>query len=155
MTDKATLPEADETAREAVARAREIVRTGETDWHKLCLKFVRTCWGLPLKYETAREAWENAHVKHAFTNVKSIPFGAPVFSRRPHAGPDDSGHVFLAGGCNRHGVRVFRSTDIQVLGGVSPCTIDDIQQKWGHEILGWSEDLNGFALDLPAIPRRK
>jgi hypothetical protein len=62
--------------------------------------------------------------------------------------------VFLAGGYNHKGVRIFRSTDIAVLGGVSVCTLEDIQDRWGHEILGWTDDLNGYDLHLPAIPRR-
>jgi len=149
-----TLPDAPVTAREANANAREIVRLGETDWHRLCLKFVRECWGLPAAEPTAAKAWENAKGKHKFTKVRDIPYGAPVFSRRPDAGPNDSGHIILAGGWNHRGVRIFRSVDITVQGGVSVCTLDDLRERWGHEILGWTDDLNGFNLNLPPIRKR-
>jgi hypothetical protein len=149
------LPNAPINASEANHTAREIVRSGSTEWHRLCLKFVRTCWGLPKVNDTAREAWENAHDKHPYKSVETIPYGAPVFSRRPNAGADDAGHVFLAGGYNKRGVRIFRSVDIKIEGGVSPCTIEDIQERWGHEILGWTGDLNGFNLNLPAIPKAR
>jgi len=141
-------------AGEANAHAREIVRTGNTDWNRLCLKFVRTCWGLPAVHPTAAIAWEKAEDKHTFTRQRDIPYGAPVFTRRPDAGPDDSGHILLAGGYNRHGVRIFRSTDIKIHGGISACTLDDIRERWGHEILGWTGDLNGYDLNLPPAGKR-
>lgn len=148
-----TMPDAPVNAVQANAHAREVVRSGETNLHRMCLKFVRECWGLPAKYPTAAIAWDNAESKHPFRTVEVIPYGAPVFSQRPDAGDDDSGHVFLAGGYTRKGVRIFRSTDIHTLGGVSVCTIEDLQEKWGHKILGWTSDLNGYDLHLPAIPK--
>lgn len=137
----------------AVRFARAESRSGRTDFPRMCLRFVRICWGVPLRYRTAREAWEKAAKKHPYTHVNAIPFGAPVFSSRPNAGSDDAGHVFIACGWDDKGRRIFRGNDVKVLGGISAFRIDTITEGWGHTILGWTEDLNGVPLKLG--PTRK
>ena len=128
----------------------------------MCLSFVRSCYGIPLPWPwinpTAAKAWATtpAEHRHKWTgDVDDIPYGAPVFSHRPGAGKDDAGHVFITGAHNRHGQRIFRSNDIAVTGGISPVTIDAFTEKWGHEILGWVDVLNGYALNLPDSPNER
>lgn len=142
-------------SREALAFARKQTRERKVDWTRWCLRFVRMSWGLPMKYATAREAWEKANRKHKWTGKENvIPHGAPVFSRSRNAGPNDAWHVFLAGGYYRN-TRIYRSTDIKEPGCVDACSIKAFSDRWNHEILGWSEDLNGFKLNLPAAPLKR
>ena len=129
------------TAHDAVSNARDAVRSGATDWLRLCLRFVRQCWELPMVEPTAASAWKNAKDKHDWTgDPDDIPYGAPVFSRKRGAPANDAGHVFITGGHwvtgPNKGIRIFRSNDILVQGGISAVAITDIIEKWDHEILG-------------------
>lgn len=137
------------TDRTAVAWAREQWAHGGTSWYRMCLAFVHECWAVPSKYPTALSAWENAQHRHTVAEVDAIPLGAPVFSNR--AG-DSYGHVFIAGGRNLAGQRIFYSNDVRRRGGIDPVTIDFFPTKWGHTVLGWTEDLNGFTLPLTTLP---
>lgn len=141
------MPRASRTAQQAVAWGRGQHRDLGAEWRALCLSFVRQSWGLPAVYGTANEAWRHARHKHAWSgNVDDIPYGAPVWSDKP--GGSVFGHVFLAGGTTKTGRRIFWSNDIGVTGGISPVTIDAFTDRWGHRILGWAEDLNGYSLNL-------
>lgn len=137
------------TDRTAVAWAREQWAHGGTGWYRMCLAFVHECWALPSKYPTALSAWENAKHRHSYKGVDEIPMGAPVFSNR--AG-DRFGHVFIAGRRNLAGQRIFYSNDVKRRGGIDPVTIDFFPSRWGHTILGWTSDLNGFTLPLKGVP---
>jgi hypothetical protein len=158
VTTMSDLPVSTSTAREAVAEAREWARksrNGATPFPGLCLQHVRMDWDLPAVFPTAISAWENAHHKHRFIGSSlarwedEIPFGAPVFSDSPK---DDAGHVFIAGGRFQHGEnkgrRIFRSNDVVTHGGISAVTLDFFVERWGHKILGWTHDLNGFWLPM-------
>lgn len=148
------MPRALRTAKQAVTWGRGQHRDRGTEWRALCLSFVRQSWGLPGVYGSAKEAWQRARKKHPYNgNPDSIPYGAPVFSDRP--GGSTWGHVFLAGGRTKAGKRIFWSNDIAVSGGITPVTIDAFQRRWGHEILGWSEDLNGYNLNLKLPGKKK
>lgn len=130
--------------------------TSGIDWQGFCLKFVRTCWNLNAKFPTAAKAWEGSKDKHSWTgDTEDIPFGAPVFSYRPDAGPNDAGHVFIAGGHSEDGKRIFRSTDIKRLGSIDCVPIEAFTERWGHKILGWTGDLNGVSLNLPPSPNER
>jgi hypothetical protein len=130
------------------------------DRYRECLRFVRgDCWNVPAVSPTAQHAWDNAVNKVAFNGgnltsfVNSIPVGAPVFSRRINAADNDPGHVFIAGGWYKS-KRLFRSVDIKAPGEVDACFITAFTEKWGHEILGWTKDLNGYALDFSKSNKR-
>lgn len=149
-------PEAEQTPLGAVLAAVEESRRPSENLHNMCLRFVRnTCWKLPLKFKTAREAYDDAH-KHGdivtFKSVNDVPVGAPVFSRSKDAGPNDPYHVFIA--CrwwhppHDKPVRVFRSTDIKRSGEVDAVELDTLLEKWNHECLGYSKSLNGYRLPL-------
>lgn len=129
----------------AVAWARNQWAHGGESWYRMCLAFVHECWAVPARYPTALSAWQNAEHKHPYKGVGEIPLGAPVFSNR--AG-DQYGHVFIAGRRNLAGQRIFYSNDVKRRGGIDPVTIDFFPTRWGHTVLGWTEDLNGFTLPL-------
>lgn len=142
------------SAGQAVAWGRSQHRDRGTEWRGLCLSFVRQAWGLPAVYGSAKEAWRHARKKHPWNgDVDEIPYGAAVFSDRP--GGSVWGHVFLAGGTTKTGRRIFWSNDISMSGGINPVTIDAFERRWGHQILGWTEDLNGYDLNLKLPDRGK
>lgn len=121
-----------------------------------CLQSVRESWQLPMVYGTARDARIHAKNFHPWTGKENdVPYGAPVFSRRPGAGPDDAEHVFMCGGHDGTGRRIFWSVDVKHLGETDPIYIEFLVERWGHEILGWSGDLNGYDLNLPLSPNAR
>lgn len=121
-----------------------------------CLQACRESWGLPMHFATAKAAREGSKSFHKWTgDVEDIPYGAPVFSRRPDAPADDAEHVFLAGGHSETGKRIFWSVDVIRLGDTDPVEISFFSEHWGHEILGWADDLNGFDLNLPQSPNER
>lgn len=139
------------TPGDALAVMRERWRTGTTGFPRLCLKHVRTCYQIPAKYLTAREAREHVIGFHKYDGKpESIPYGAFVFSRiKGSTGTAE--HVFLAGGHAGTGKkrrRIFWTNDAQTLGGTSPVTLDFFVKHWGHEILGWSDNVNGVKVAL-------
>ncbi|MGH3357240.1 MAG: hypothetical protein ACRDO7_00455 [Nocardioidaceae bacterium] len=154
------MPRATRSAKEAVAWIRNQHRIGSTAWGGMCLSDCRQAWGLPGVYPSAKVAWANAKKKHRFTNEDAIPYGAPVWSDRP--GGSTFGHIFLAGGTDKNGRRIFWSNDIGGFGRIVPVSLDAFRTRWGHEILGWAEDLNGYDLNVdgtskpkPAKPAKK
>lgn len=148
------MPRAKRTAKQAVTWGRGQHRDRGREWRGMCLSFVRQSWGLPGGVPHANAAWRGARKKHPYNgNPDSIPYGAPVWSDRP--GGSTYGHVFLAGGKTKNGKRIFWSNDISVSGGISPVTIDAFERRWGHRILGWAEDLNGYDLNLGPRPGAK
>ena len=151
-----TLKTTNTTAREATQNARAHARSNQTLFPRLCLRFVRQCWEIPALYGTAIEAWKNAEQKHAWKgDVDDIPWGAPVFFKRPDAGPNDAGHVAICGGHDSKGRRIFRSNDVVTLGGIDVVNMNAFTEKWGMECLGWTKDLNGYALNLPQSPNQR
>jgi len=148
------LPAATSKAKEAVREMMTVGDVGDAGW---CLRTVRGAWDLPAVNGTAREAWKNATDKHVWTgDPMDIPFGAPVFSIRPDAPTSDAGHVFMCGGRTPdREERVFWGTDVRFPGSVSPFPIEVIIERWGHQVLGWSHDLNGFRLPLNKSPNQR
>ena len=148
------MPRATRTAAQAVAWGRGQHHDRGREWRALCLSFVRQAWGLPGVYPHANAARRGCRKFHPWTgNVDDIPYGAPVWSDKP--GGSLYGHIFLAGGKTKDGKRIFWSNDISVSGGISPVTIDAFTNRWGHRILGWGEDLNGYDLNLPGAGAKK
>ena len=145
------LPNSPINSRDAVPAMREWSGAG-----RRCLQSVRESWRLPFKYGTAEAARKGAKAFHPWTgDTEDIPFGAPVWSKRIGAPADDAGHVFMAGGHAAKGDRIFWTVDAVRLGETDPVTIDFFSEKWGHEILGWAEDLNGYDLNLPLSPNER
>jgi len=114
------------TPAEAVAYAKTITKGygGE------CLKFVRTCFDVPAKYETAADAREHATKFHATSSTAGIPVGVPIFLGVNHVA------LYMGGG-------KMRTTNSKT-GKVSTVPVT----SWGSEypLRGWSEDLNGVTV---------
>lgn len=133
----------------AKLRSKSKVPTSDTGH---CLREVRECLAVASQAQWAAQAWEQAKFKHFAPNdsktlsafLKSIPRGVPIFWRggalvkingkwvRP-------GHVALSTGWASN----CFSTDILRGGYFDKVPITLIHSKWGHEFLGWTEDLNG------------
>ncbi len=103
----------------------------------LCLKFVRTCFDVPAKYATARDARTHATAFHATSDPMTIPAGVPVFL--------GDNHVALAVGNGN-----MRTTN-SATNRVSTVTIASWVRA-GHALRGWSEDLNGVRVYTKPAP---
>jgi hypothetical protein len=122
----------------AIARAVRIGAAG--GWAHLCLAFVRTMFGLPVREPTAVAAWNSAQYRHP-ADVDP-PAGVPVFWS---GGVTGAGHVAvsLGGGW-------IISTDLPAAGYVSEVPLSWVQAQWGLTYLGWTEDLEGVRVDQSA-----
>ena len=133
-------------------RAKQIVQLTNENWHNLCLKFVRTCYGVKAKEPNAKKAWENARFKHSTTNAKAIPAGVPVFWKTRTV----NWHVAISIGDGK-----CISTDIFRRGKPDIVGIDTLSKAWGATLLGWTEDVNGVRVyekpkvTTPAKPKPK
>ena len=96
----------------------------------MCLRFVRTMFGVPAKYRTAAIAW--GATKHRHTSVP--PAGVPVWWTGGRRG---FGHVAVSAGDG-----FVISTDCPSRGRVGKVAIKAITQGWGQTYRGWSEDIN-------------
>ena len=100
-----------------------------------CLMRVRQCYQLAARYPSAAEAWQHAEHKHRTSNAAGIPAGVPVFWT---GGRHGYGHVAISTGRG-----YCWSTDIRRDGYFDHVPITLIRQRWGLELVGWAEDLNG------------
>lgn len=119
----------------ALAWAADQVKRPSQDWTRWCLSFVRQAYGLPIVHPNAGVAWDKAEHKHQTTDAGSIPAAVPVFWELPGV----ADHVALSAGGG-----LCYSTDAKRTGKVDLVTIDSISRAWGAQLLGWTEDLNGF-----------
>jgi hypothetical protein len=117
------------------AQAVAIARTYSTYAPGLCLQWVRTCLGVPPKYDDAETAWQNALHKHPGAFVP--PLGVPVWWENNSI----RGHVALSdgyGGCY--------STDYPSRGRVGRVGIAKLTTEWNMHYRGWTEDINGVVI---------
>lgn len=117
----------------AIGRARRAVGARGV-WRHMCLGFVRTRFGLPIRQRSAIGAWRASRHKH----YGLPPAGVPVFWSGGHRG---HGHVALSLG---HGMIV--STDLPYTGHVTRTTLSAPRRHWGLHYLGWTEDLEGYRI---------
>lgn len=142
VNTRTTSPEA------ALAFAHSQFTNDSSVWYRRCLAFVSDCWGQHY-YPTAYEAWLGAKQKHQWDGDESkIPLGAACFSK----GSDPAGHVWIAGRKNASGRRIMWSNDVKQAGHIDPVQIEFFHDHWGHTILGWTGDLNGYDLPLGSAP---
>lgn len=132
------------TPSQAVAAANSIT----VGYGGMCLKFVRTCYGIGPKEPSAKAAWANAKRRHVTSSTADIPVGAPIFLSHPKS---RYGHVaiYLGGG----NMRTTNSTTNRI-------HTDSVKKwiGWGYKLDGWTEDLNGVTipgLKPPAKPTPK
>jgi hypothetical protein len=104
----------------------------------MCLAWVRgPCWDIGGLYASAIDAWDGAHKKHK--GDRNPPDGAPCFYRG-----GSYGHIVIF---RKHDSGKMRSTDCTYSGHVDNAALSWPESAWGHDYLGWTEDLNG--VDLP------
>lgn len=107
-----------------------------TGW---CLMLVRLCYGIAPRYPDAASAWVGAQKRHHQTSPTAIPRGYPVFWV---GGSSKHGHVAISAGEG-----FCWSTDIKRPGRFDRVPIVEIHQRWGLQLVGWTEDLNGATVD--------
>lgn len=133
----------------AKLRSKSKVPTSDTGH---CLREVRECLAIPSKALWAKQAWDMAQFKHkapttprALTDFLShIPRGVSLFWAggalvKINGVWINPGHIALSTGWASN----CFSTDILRNGYFDKVPITLIHSKWGHEFLGWTEDLNG------------
>lgn len=126
--------------RTARARSKSPTPTSTVGY---CLREVRECYGVGPKAGDATEAWHQARFFHTKPKnmseaefIATIPRGVPVFWT---GGSSGHGHIAIATG---FGGRCW-STDIRRPGYFDRVPIQEITDKWGLKLAGWTEDLNG------------
>lgn len=118
------------TPSQAIAKSKTITK----GYKGLCLVFVRTCYGIGMKYPSAIEAWKGSKKRR----TSAPPVGAPVFFTIPG---NPYGHVALYLGDGQY------RTNYSAKGTVITATLSHAVFR-GMKKLGWTEDLNGVDLDL-------
>jgi len=120
------------TPEQAMAFANTITR----GYGGMCLQFVRTCFDIPSKYGTAKQARENCRTFHPTTDPMKVPAGYPVWM--------GDNHIAISMG-NGNMRTTNSSTNL-----VSTVKIS----SWGknYPLKGWGEDLNGVAIPKGKTP---
>lgn len=117
------------TPDEAVAYARQHLNTG---YNGLCLAHVQDSYGARAVEPSAISAWNNSRYKHPTTDLASAPYGAPIYWSQ--AG-NPYGHIAL----HLNGDQMY-TTDSSV-GHPHTASINDWQNRYGYQPLGWTEDI--------------
>jgi len=108
-----------------------------------CHKTCQDAWGLPVKYASAKDAWDHVPVKHRHTDMSKIPVGAPIFF-------DGGlyGHVCLQS--SRKGYVI--STDAPTADYIGEVPLNWFVTHWGKKVLGWASQYNDVDLQLNKFP---
>ena len=130
------------TGEDAISWGRNQITNPTQSWARLCLKFVRSCYGVNALYMDAGTAWDKATYKHRTSDAGSIPRGVPAFFETP--GTAD--HIVLALGDGR-----CLTNDWSAPGTISVAKIADLERAWNAPLLGWTEDLNGVRVYTPKV----
>lgn len=139
-------------AQKGINNARKQSNTGPRFGANQCLLRVRQAYGAPAigdfdgdRSADAEDGWKAAKRKHPTSNPNEIPAGVPIWWT---GGSNDNGHVAISLGNGR-----CISTDIRRTGWFDECDVDQIRRRWGLQLVGWSEDINGVTVYTP--PPRK
>lgn len=125
-----SLPDADARVRAAAAA----IGAGP-EFSGFCERFVRTCFGFPARYATARLAWQATGRRHTDT---SPPAGVPVFWDILSGPNVHADHIALSTGGG-----FCISTSAGPGRTVAKVSITDLTRRWGMQYRGWSEDYHG------------
>lgn len=136
------------TPDQALAAALTESSRPSRNWTGLCMMFTRMMYGVPAvgDYDgdgdaDAVDGWKSAKRKHPTKDPYEIPRGVPVFWS---GGRNGYGHAAISVGGGQ-----MWSTDIVHAGRVDLAPIAEVRRKWGLELLGWTEDINGVTLYVP------
>lgn len=119
------------TVAERVRRASAEVGSG-AGFTGRCEVFVRTCFGFPPMYGSARLAWEDTEHRHTDTNP---PAGVPVYWDILAGDNVNFDHIALSVGGG-----FCISTSAGPGRTVAKVGIQDLTDRWGMRYRGWSED---------------
>lgn len=133
------------TRTEALAEARKLADDLGSFDVGFCLREIRKLYDVAAHDFTpgdgrspdAAEAWRFAKRQHPQRDLRRIPAGVPVFWIGGAAG---HGHIAMKAGGD--GVDVW-STDFARPGHLDRVDGTLIGPRWGMQLVGWSEDLNG------------
>ncbi|MGP4112315.1 lytic transglycosylase domain-containing protein [Streptomyces sp. 4N509B] len=120
------------TCQEAIAAARREARSGDLDWHRLCLAFVAEAYGWRASGEaTANAAWNRMLATGlAHHDDPHPPAGALLF----YATDDEAGHVALHLGGGE-----VATNDIVIDGRIDIVPLDDLTEgRWNLTYRGWA-----------------
>lgn len=134
------------TKHQAHRFAFDAVQSGRRDWHGLCLKFVRECFGVDALYPDAMTAWEEAATKHHTTDESRVPNVRPAWFR----GGEHWHIVFGIGNAKC----ISSDIDADEPGAVKVCRLTAIEDAWGYEFVGWADEVNEERVPAPR-PRRR
>lgn len=116
-----------------VERARAAVGAG-AELSGMSEKFVRTCFGFPARYPSARQAW----VATTRRRTGEPPPGVPVFWDITSGRNKDFDHVAISVGGG-----VCISTSAGSGRTVAQVGIEELTTRWGMRYRGWSADYHG------------
>jgi hypothetical protein len=124
----------------------------------LCLRFVQSVYGAPVKYASAWDAWRATSLKHENRDLPGV--SVPVwFSHFGTYGTPPTyanwGHV-VAWFPDRG---QFLSSPGQGYGHEWLASIEAVERRFSSSFVGWSEDINGLQVaayqDTPKPPTNK
>ena len=114
----------------------------------LCLQYVRQAFGLPARYGSAIEAWNNSRSQHRDRNYPQDVWFAVWWklAGNPYghvAAVSPDGRVFSTSNLNPNPLKVHPSV----------ADVEAYYARYGHPLtyLGWTEDVAGFPVIAPGI----
>lgn len=142
------------TSEQALAAALTESARPSRDWSGLCMRFTRMMYGIAAvgDYDgdgdaDAVDGWKSARHKHPTSDPDAIPRGVPVFWS---GGRNGYGHAAISVGGGQ-----MWTTDLVRWGEVDLAPIADVRRKWGLELLGWAEEINGVRVYTPPTTKEE
>lgn len=134
------------TVAQAMAYFQAQAAHPDHSWEDRCLELQRTAWAIPPLNPTAYAAYltvDPAHL-HKGGSPDDAPVGAFLFSK----GSNPAGHIWDAARPFPSGATAGWSNDLLTVGAVDKVHRNAPMTKWGHSWLGWSDEVNGYVIDL-------
>jgi len=136
--------DAPRTGVEAIALARQMSANRTFVGSGMCLKTVRTYYGINAKYLDATDSYNAAdHKVHVRSGI-DVPRGVPVYWT---GGSSGHGHIALSLGGG-----LCLSTDWKEPGRIDVARIDDITARWGLPFQGYAWEVNDVIAWKPPTP---
>jgi len=126
----------------AVANMRKL--EGKSGFKGWCHKTCQNAWKLPVKYNSAIDAWHHVPASAKHTDMTNVPVGAPIFFEI-----GKFGHVVLQS--DKKGYVI--STDAPKSDFVGEVPLEWFKKHWGVEPLGWASVYNDTKLQLEVLPK--
>ena len=127
---------------QAVANMRKL--EGKSGFKGWCHKTCQNAWKLPVKYNSAIDAWNHVPAPAKHTDMTNIPVGAPIFFKI-----GNFGHVVLQS--DKKGYVI--STDAPKEDFIGEVPLEWFEKHWGVKPLGWASVYNDTQLQLGVLPK--